>query len=69
MKQSKWFLHPIQIFIFSIVAVALSLFLYIYWYVEVSAGLKKAIELKKEKRSYKRPTWIPIRFWPPRPGW
>ncbi len=44
MKQSKWFLHPILIFIFSIVAVALSLFLYICWYVEVSAGLKKVIQ-------------------------
>ena len=44
MKQSKWFLHPILIFIFSIAAVALSLFLYIYWYVEVSAGLKKVIQ-------------------------
>ena len=44
MKQSKWFLHPILIFIFSISAVALSLFLYIYWYVEVSTGLKNVIE-------------------------
>jgi len=44
MKQAKWFLHPILIFIFSIAAVALSLFLYIYWYVEVSAGLKKVIQ-------------------------
>jgi two-component system, OmpR family, phosphate regulon sensor histidine kinase PhoR len=44
MKQSKWFLHPILIFIFSIAAVALSLFLYIYWYVEVSAGLKNVIQ-------------------------
>jgi len=44
MKQTKWFLHPILIFIFSIAAVALSLFLYIYWYVEVSAGLKNVIQ-------------------------
>jgi len=44
MKQSKWFLHPILIFIFSIAAVALSLFLYIYWYVEVSSGLKNVIQ-------------------------
>ena len=44
MKQSKWFLHPILIFIFSIAAMALSLFLYIYWYVGVSAGLKSVIE-------------------------
>ena len=44
MSQSKWFLHPILIFISSIAAVALSLILYIYWYVEVSTGLKKVIE-------------------------
>jgi signal transduction histidine kinase len=43
MTQSKWFLHPILIFISSIGAVALSLFLYIFWYVEVSTGLKKVI--------------------------
>lgn len=40
MYQSKWFLHPILIFILSILAVIFSLFLYIYWYVEVSTGLK-----------------------------
>lgn len=40
----KWMVHPIIIFIFSIVALSLSLILYIYWYVEVSAGLKRVIE-------------------------
>ena len=46
MHQSKfaWMVHPILIFIFSIVALSLSLILYIYWYVEVGAGLKKVIE-------------------------
>ena len=44
MSQSKWFLHPILIFISSIVAVTLSLILYIYWYVEVSTGLKRVLE-------------------------
>jgi signal transduction histidine kinase len=43
MTQSKWFFHPILIFISSIAAVALSLILYIFWYVEVSSGLKKVI--------------------------
>jgi two-component system phosphate regulon sensor histidine kinase PhoR len=43
MIQSKWFLHPILIFISSIAAVTLSLILYIYWYVEVSTGLKGVI--------------------------
>ena len=44
MNRSKWFLHPILIFISSIAAVALSLILYIHWYMEVSAGLKKVIK-------------------------
>jgi two-component system, OmpR family, phosphate regulon sensor histidine kinase PhoR len=44
MYRSRWFLHPILIFIFSIVAVAASLALYIYWYVEVSTGLKAVIQ-------------------------
>jgi len=43
MRQLKWFIHPILIFIFSIITVTLSLFLYIYWYVEISAGLKAVI--------------------------
>jgi two-component system phosphate regulon sensor histidine kinase PhoR len=40
MYRFKWFMHPLLIFIFSIVAVATSLALYIYWYVEASTGLK-----------------------------
>ena len=43
MTRSKWFFHPILIFIFSIFALGLSLFLYIYWYIEVSAGLNDLI--------------------------
>jgi len=43
MTRSKWFFHPIFIFIFSILALGTSLFLYIYWYIEVSAGLKSVI--------------------------
>ncbi len=39
--RTKWFFHPIFIFIFSIVALATSLVLYIYWYIEVSTGLKE----------------------------
>jgi len=45
--QSKWFFHPIIIFIGSIAAVALSLILYIYWYVEVSSGVKGVLEKAK----------------------
>jgi two-component system phosphate regulon sensor histidine kinase PhoR len=44
MYRTKWYMHPILIFAFSIVAVAASLALYIYWYVEVSAGLKAVIQ-------------------------
>jgi two-component system phosphate regulon sensor histidine kinase PhoR len=47
MNQSKWFLHPILIFISSIAAVCLSLILYIYWYVEVSSGLKGVLNKAK----------------------
>jgi signal transduction histidine kinase len=40
MHHTKWFLHPILIFITSIVALGTSLILYIYWYVEASSGLR-----------------------------
>ena len=43
MKRTFWFIHPIAIFVYSIIALALSLFLYIYWYVEVSSGLQRVI--------------------------
>jgi signal transduction histidine kinase len=43
MYRTRWYIHPILIFIFSIAAVAASLALYIYWYVEVSSGLKAVI--------------------------
>jgi signal transduction histidine kinase len=44
MKKVKWFFHPILVFIFSVSALGVSLFLYIYWYIEVSSGLRSAIE-------------------------
>jgi signal transduction histidine kinase len=44
MKQSRWFFHPIFIFVFSIIALATSLILYIYWYIEVSEGLKAVVQ-------------------------
>jgi len=44
MTQSKWFLHPILIFIYSIIALVTSLFLYIYWYVKVSSGFTELVE-------------------------
>lgn len=44
MKQFKWLFHPILVFIFSVTALGVSLFLYIYWYIEVSTGLRSAME-------------------------
>ncbi len=44
MKQVKWLFHPILVFIFSVSALVASLFLYIYWYIEVSSGLRSAME-------------------------
>ena len=62
MKRSIWFLHPVAIFVFSIIALGLSLFLYIYWYVEVSTGLKAVIEKTnldpKQFESWQ--TWVVI---------
>jgi two-component system phosphate regulon sensor histidine kinase PhoR len=44
MDRSRWFFHPILIFVISILALGTSLILYIYWYIEVSAGLKSVIQ-------------------------
>ncbi len=62
MYRSKWFLHPILVFIFSIVALAASLSLYIYWYVEVSAGLKAVIQKANldPKQVLAAQTWVVI---------
>ncbi len=43
MDRSRWFFHPVFVFIFSIVALCTSLALYIYWYMEVSSGLEKVV--------------------------
>ena len=56
MRRTLWFLHPISIFIFSIIALGLSLFLYIYWYVEVSSGLRAVLE-KNDLDPQKFVTW------------
>ena len=56
MRRTLWFLHPISIFIFSIIALGLSLFLYIYWYVEVSSGLRAVLE-KNNLDPQKFVTW------------
>jgi two-component system, OmpR family, phosphate regulon sensor histidine kinase PhoR len=44
MYRSKWFFHPVFVFICSTLALGLSLFLYIYWYISVSQGLNTLIQ-------------------------
>lgn len=62
MKQTKWFLHPITVFVLSTAALAISLFLYIYWYVQVSAGLKSVIAYYRldASRFFEAQTWVVI---------
>ncbi len=62
MKQTKWFIHPVIIFILSTVALAISLFLYIYWYVRVSAGLKSVIGRYQldANQFFEAQTWVVI---------
>lgn len=62
MNRTKWFFHPIFIFILSIVALVASLFLYIYWYVEVSKGLKSVVnKFNLDSSQVLEPqTWIVI---------
>jgi two-component system, OmpR family, phosphate regulon sensor histidine kinase PhoR len=62
MNSTKWFLHPIFIFVLSIVALVTSLFLYIYWYVEISAGLKSVVyKFNLDSSQVLEPqTWIVI---------
>ncbi|AOY59496.1 MULTISPECIES: sensor histidine kinase [Desulfococcus] len=40
MKHTRWFYHPLFVFIFSILALVLSLFLSIYWYTKASKNLE-----------------------------
>ncbi|MDP1989460.1 MAG: HAMP domain-containing sensor histidine kinase [Syntrophales bacterium] len=62
MKQTKWFIHPVTVFILSTVALVISLFLYIYWYVRVSAGLKSVIDYYRLDASqfFEAQTWVVI---------
>lgn len=62
MKAPRWFLHPVSIFVLSIIALGLSLFLYIYWYVEVSAGLQTVIQKYNldAGQFFKLQTWVVI---------
>lgn len=58
----KWFFHPVFIFVCSIMALASSLFLYIYWYIEVSTGLKAAVQRYNldPQQFFEAQTWVVI---------
>jgi two-component system phosphate regulon sensor histidine kinase PhoR len=62
MKQARWFVHPVFIFILSTVTLALSLFLYIYWYVGVSEELKSVIRRYRldANQFFEARTWVVI---------
>lgn len=62
MNRSKWFFHPVLVFIFSIVALGTSLFLYIYWYMEVSTRIESVVNTFNLDRDQvlKSQTWVVI---------
>ncbi len=58
----RWFIHPILVFVLSVVALAASLVLYIYWYLEVSTGLRRIVTTYKldQEGFFEFETWIVI---------
>jgi signal transduction histidine kinase len=58
----RWFIHPIRVFILSVVALAASLVLYIYWYLEVSTGLQRIVTVYKldQEGFFEFRTWLVI---------
>lgn len=62
MTQTRWYIHPIFIFILSTIALAISLFLYIYWYVTVSKNLKSVITHYQldPNQFFEAQTWVVI---------
>jgi len=62
MKQARWFIHPIFVFVLSTAALAISLFLYIYWYVGVSAALQSVIRRYQldADQFFEAKTWVVI---------
>jgi two-component system, OmpR family, phosphate regulon sensor histidine kinase PhoR len=62
MKQTRWFIYPLIVFVLSTVALGISLFLYIYWYVSVSAGLEAVIRRYQLDPSqfFEARTWVVI---------
>jgi two-component system phosphate regulon sensor histidine kinase PhoR len=62
MIKSRWFYHPLFIFIFSLLALALSLFLYIRSYLQVNEALQEVV-LKynlNAKQMFQGETWVLI---------
>ncbi|MCE5281798.1 MAG: HAMP domain-containing histidine kinase [Deltaproteobacteria bacterium] len=62
MKQTKWFIHPVFVFVLSTLALAISLFLYIHWYISVSASLKTVISSYRldANQFFEAQTWVVI---------
>ena len=62
MKETRWYIHPILIFVISTIALAISLFLYIYWYVGVSAGLQSVARRYQldPNQFFEAKTWVVI---------
>lgn len=62
MIKSRWFYHPLFIFIFSLLALALSLFLYIRSYLQVNEALQDVV-IKynlNAKQIFQSETWVLI---------
>lgn len=59
---AKWFIHPILIFILSVVALTASLVLYIYWYLKVSTGLQRIVMAYKldPEGIFEFKTWVVV---------
>jgi two-component system phosphate regulon sensor histidine kinase PhoR len=62
MSNVRWFIHPILVFILSVVALAASLVLYIYWYLAVSKGLQRIAMAYKidQEVFFELRTWVVI---------
>lgn len=59
MKIPKWILHPLSIFIYSLLAIATSLFLYLYWYINLSRDVSEFVEkFSLDKYPVTHKTWV-----------
>src|SRR4030042_7023637 len=62
MKQARWFILPIFVFVLSTVSLGISLLLYIYWYISVSENLKAVIQRYQldPGQFFEARTWVVI---------